>query len=105
MGQFDIIISNPPYIPTKDIENLSPDVRLFDPLSALDGGQDGLNAYRSLARSLPNMLNKNGLAFLEIGQGQETDVTDIFTAAGLKMIQAVPDFGGIIRILVFKIGQ
>ena len=55
IGLFDIIISNPPYIPTSDIEDLSPDVRLYDPMLALDGGPDGLNAYRALAKHIPEV--------------------------------------------------
>ena len=98
---FDIIISNPPYIPTQDINDLSPDVRLFDPLSALDGGNDGLNAYRALSQSLPNSLNPDALIFLEIGAGQEQSVTQIFTTAGFTLHHTTPDFGGIPRVLVF----
>ena len=102
LGMFDIIISNPPYIPSGDISGLSPDVRLFDPRAALDGGADGLDAYRALAKSLGSILNKNGLIFLEIGAGQEKDVTKIFTDVGFTLCRAVPDFGGIIRVLVFR---
>jgi len=102
LGLFDIVISNPPYIPTKDIEKLEPDVRLYDPITALDGGRDGLNAYRALAKSIPALLNKNGLVFLEIGQGQEKDVTDIFLATGFTLCHTVSDFGGIVRVLVFQ---
>ena len=101
LGIFDIIISNPPYIPVKDISALAPDVRLFDPITALDGGQDGLDAYRALAKSLGQLLNKNGTVFLEIGQGQEKDVGDIFLASGFTLSHAVQDFGGITRVLVF----
>ena len=102
LEKFDIIISNPPYIPTEGIETLSPDVRLFDPLSALDGGPDGLNAYRALSKSLSALLNKDGLVFLEIGAGQEQSVTQIFTIAGFTLKNTVPDFGGIPRVLVFE---
>ena len=103
LGIFDIIISNPPYIPSGEIETLSPDVRLYDPRGALDGGRDGLDAYRALAKSIPNMLNKKGLVFLEIGQGQEDAVTQIFISAGFKGHDILSDFGGIARILVFEI--
>ena len=104
LGMFDIIVSNPPYIPTEDIQKLSPDVRLFDPLSALDGGKDGLDAYRALAPKLSAILKNKGSVFLEIGQGQEKDVSDIFMNAGFGLIQIVPDLGGVNRILVFQKG-
>ena len=102
LDRFDIIISNPPYIPSQDIKKLSPDVRLYDPIIALDGGQDGLDAYRALAQNLSSVLAPKGSIFLEIGQGQEQDVADIFVAAGFKFCQAFPDFGGIIRVVVFQ---
>ncbi|MBR6412414.1 MAG: peptide chain release factor N(5)-glutamine methyltransferase [Alphaproteobacteria bacterium] len=104
LEKFDIIISNPPYIPTGEIETLSPDVRLFDPLSALDGGPDGLDAYRALAKSLPTLLNKGSLIFLEIGQNQEQDVSQIFTSADFRLLKIVPDLGHINRILVLNKG-
>ncbi|MDY6407133.1 MAG: peptide chain release factor N(5)-glutamine methyltransferase [Pseudomonadota bacterium] len=101
LGKFDIIISNPPYIPTNDIQNLSPEVRLFDPMMALDGGRDGLNAYRALAKGIHPLLNKKAMIFLEIGQGQKQGVTDIFMKSGFTLDKSIPDFGGIIRILIF----
>ncbi len=103
LGKFDIIISNPPYISTADIADLEPNVRLYDPMLALDGGADGLSSYRSLAACLPDMLNPNGLIFFEIGQGQENDVIRIMMQAAFICVEQVRDLSGIIRILVFKI--
>lgn len=99
---FDIIISNPPYIPTKEIENLENAVKLYDPLLALDGGEDGLNAYRQLAKTLHNVINNTAKVFFEIGQGQSEDVKTIMRQNNWKFLSAHCDLGGIIRILVFE---
>ena len=102
--QYDIIISNPPYIPTKDIETLDNAVKLYDPLTALDGGVDGLNPYRRLSVCLATILKPNGYVFFEIGQGQENDVISIMNANGWKLEKAYKDLGGIVRILSFYKG-
>ena len=102
LGTFDIIVSNPPYIPTAAIDSLAPDVRDYDPIMALDGGIDGLDAYRALAERVPALLKANGLIFWEIGQGQAPDVMTIAEERGLKCIRTVTDFGGIERILVLQ---
>ncbi|MBI3420374.1 MAG: peptide chain release factor N(5)-glutamine methyltransferase [Proteobacteria bacterium] len=99
--KFDLVISNPPYIPVKDIPQLQAEVRLFDPAAALAGGADGLQAYREIALILPRLLSENGRAVVEIGQGQEEDVAAIFAHAGFKNIQQKKDLGGIIRALAF----
>src|SRR6185312_2737248 len=67
---FDLILSNPPYIPRADIAGLAPEVRQFEPLAALDGGPDGLDAYRSLAGLLPRLMRPGAAALLELGRGQ-----------------------------------
>ena len=102
LGRFDIIVSNPPYIPTADIENLAPDVRDYDPKLALDGGSDGLNAYRALAETVGEVMAPDARLFLEIGQGQESDVIEIFKRKGFVPLKTVRDYGGIERILVFQ---
>ena len=101
LGLFDIIVSNPPYIPTKDIETLTPEVRLYDPILALDGGADGLDAYRALARDTGKILKPEGLLFLEIGIGQREAIIRLFQEKGWKAKEIVRDLGQIERVLVF----
>ncbi len=100
--KFDIIISNPPYIPTKEIKELEPEVNKFNPLLALDGGEDGLNCYRYLAKSLDKNLKKNTKIFLEIGKNQEKDIEKIFNENGYKLLKIYKDLAEINRILCFK---
>ena len=101
---YDIIISNPPYIPTKDIETLDNAVKLYDPITALDGGEDGLNPYRRLSECLQNILKPHGRIFFEIGQGQENDVVSIMTQNHWVLGDMYTDLGGIVRILSFYKG-
>ena len=101
LGLFDIIISNPPYIPTQDIETLAPEVRLYDPKLALDGGEDGLNAYRAIAKTTGSLLKKNGALFLEIGIHQKDAVTDIFQQEDWQLKEVIFDLGQRERVLVF----
>jgi len=77
---------------------LAPEVRLHDPLKALDGGADGLDAYRSLAALLPRILDQDGLAVLEIGYDQALSVPPLFF--GFRVLRTVADFGGNPRVLV-----
>lgn len=99
-GSFDLVISNPPYISSGAISTLEEEVRAHDPVLALDGGADGLEAYRALARALPDVLTQGGLAVVELGAGQADDVTAIFEAAGLAVPRVVPDLSGVPRALV-----
>ncbi len=80
-GKFDMIVSNPPYIPASDIENLSRDVKNFDPRLALDGGQDGLQAYREIASQCSSLLKPGGLVVMEVGHDQAGAVVNIFKTA------------------------
>ena len=98
---FDLIVSNPPYIATHEIDGLDPEVRDHDPRLALDGGLDGLRAYRSLATAIPALLAPAGIAIVELGQGQGPDVAGIFAAAGLRPVRSQRDLQGIERALVF----
>ncbi len=84
-GQFDLIISNPPYIPEKDIQNLAKEVRLHDPLRALIGGKDGLDFYRKLAHEAENYLKDNGYIAVEIGYSQEKAVCNLFEKTVLNV--------------------
>lgn len=99
---FDIIISNPPYIPTNDIENLQDEVRLYEPRIALDGGLDGLDFYRKIAEQSQKFLKNNGNIFLEIGYNQYKDVKKIFENNNFKFIDFKKDLSGIIRVLQFQ---
>ena len=72
--RFDLIVSNPPYIPTADIESLDQEVRDYDPRAALDGGSDGLHIYRSLIPAAVGHLNPGGWLLVEIGVGQAKDI-------------------------------
>ena len=99
---FDIIISNPPYIPTANIENLQDEVRLYEPRIALDGGLDGLDFYRQIANQSKKFLKSNGNIFLEIGYNQHREVIDIFEKFNFKFIDFARDLSGIIRVLEFE---
>jgi len=99
--RFDLILSNPPYIGSAEIACLDQNVREHDPLLALDGGPDGLDAYRALAVALPGHLAPGGLAILEIGAGQEEAVVALMSQEGLHHLDSRRDLGGHIRALVF----
>lgn len=100
---YDVIISNPPYIKTADIEQLDKAVRFYDPLCALDGGFDGLDAYRCLAKEIKPLLKENGLVFFEIGKDQKDDVVSIMEKNGFSFLKSYKDLGKIERVLVFKV--
>ena len=99
---FDMIVSNPPYIPSADIPRLDIEVRKYDPLRALDGGSDGLREYRRLASEIPLLLNPDGIVFLEVGIEQAEEVARIFCAQGLKLLQIIKDLGGVERCVILK---
>ncbi|POR53416.1 peptide chain release factor N(5)-glutamine methyltransferase [Bosea psychrotolerans] len=101
--RFDLIVSNPPYIPAGDIAGLDASVRNYDPLRALDGGEDGLVAYRALAAGLPPRIAPGGAVVLEIGAGQEADVVAIMAAVGLIHRGSRRDLGGHPRALIFTL--
>jgi release factor glutamine methyltransferase len=99
-GRFDLVVSNPPYIATSEIDRLPPEVRAFDPRIALDGGADGLHWYRVLAATAPQLLAQNGVLVVELGKDQAEPVAAIFAAAGLAPAGARPDLNGVPRALV-----
>lgn len=101
-GPFDVIVSNPPYIESGHLPGLPPEVREHDPLLALDGGTDGLDAYRAIIPSISGLLHPDGLAVFEIGEGQGEAVTRIALENGLKAAGSRKDLGGIERALSFK---
>lgn len=99
-GPFDLIVSNPPYIPHAEIATLMPEVRDYDPAMALDGGSDGLDAYRAIARDAHRLLAPGGRLIVELGAGQEPAVAALFSQSGLTVPPARPDLSGIPRALV-----
>lgn len=98
-GQYDVIVSNPPYIPPSVIEGLMPEVRLHEPMLALDGGQDGLEFYRKIARQAVARLAPNGRLFLEIGCEQAAAVAEILQKQGYREVQVFQDLAGKDRIV------
>ncbi|PZQ11294.1 MAG: peptide chain release factor N(5)-glutamine methyltransferase [Ancylobacter novellus] len=101
-GTFDLVVSNPPYILSADVAGLDVEVRAHDPLLALDGGEDGLDAYRALADALPRLLADDGAAALELGAGQAEEVSAIMAEAGFSASRAARDLGGVPRALTVR---
>jgi release factor glutamine methyltransferase len=101
--RYDLVVSNPPYIPTADIATLDREVRDHDPHLALDGGVDGLDAYRAIAALLPRLLAPGGFAVLEIGFGQGEAVAALAATAGLAVVDVRPDLGGVPRAVVARV--
>lgn len=101
--KFSMVVSNPPYIPDADVDNLMPDVALYEPHLALRGGEDGLDCYRTLSTSVGELLNEDGLFICEIGRGQQDDVAELFIKQGFELLETRKDLAGIIRCLVFKV--
>ena len=98
-GAFDLVVSNPPYIASGDIAALAPEVREYDPRQALDGGPDGLAAYRTIATVAPRLLHHAGHLVVEIGAGQEAPVSELFAQNGLVITDVRHDLSGIPRAL------
>jgi release factor glutamine methyltransferase len=103
-GRFDLVLSNPPYIESAAIPGLMPEVARFEPALALDGGPDGLGAYRAIAAALPGLLAPGGAAVLELGQGQRPAVEALALAAGLVPAGCRADLGGVERALILRPG-
>ena len=96
-GEYNLILSNPPYLTEKDMENLQKEVS-FEPKTALYGGEDGLDFYRALLRKYPKMLKENGLFAVEIGMGEEKAVAELFRENGLEP-RFAEDLRGIVRVV------
>lgn len=101
-ARFDVVLSNPPYIPSHDLAGLMPEVRLHEPARALDGGGDGLDAYRLLCADLPPRLVSGGLGVFEIGIGQEDDLRGLAALNHLDVIEVRADLEGISRAVVMR---
>lgn len=104
-SKFDLIVSNPPYIPSLEIRNLQLEVKNHDPILALDGGNDGLDPYKFLCSNLKNYLEPNGIVVLEFGVGQASDITRIVEEAGATLIRVSNDLGGVPRVIKFTYGD
>lgn len=99
--QVDVLVSNPPYIPSSDVLELDREVKEYEPLLALDGGEDGLNCYRRLCEALPAVLKEQALVAFEVGIHQAQDVARLMMASGvINETAIVPDLAGIDRIVV-----
>lgn len=98
-GKFDVITSNPPYIPTKVIEELMPEVRDYEPMRALDGMEDGLFFYRRIALEAPMYLKEKGHLFLEIGHDQGAAVRELLSEQGFVNIEVIKDYAGLDRVV------
>jgi release factor glutamine methyltransferase len=99
---FDMVVANPPYIRHDDLAGLDRQVRDFDPALALDGGHDGLAAFRVVAARLPQLLKPGGMAFVEVGAGQYDSVAGLFAGQGLEITAIRSDLAGIGRVVIAK---
>lgn len=97
-GKYDVIISNPPYIPTGELSGLMPEVRDFEPLEALDGAEDGLFFYREITRMGKNFLKSNGYLYFEIGHNQGRQVAFLMEKNGFRNIKVIKDLAGNDRV-------
>ena len=98
-GKFDVIVSNPPYIRSDVIPTLMEEVKTYEPMSALDGREDGLYFYREIVKQAGEHLNRGGKLFFEIGCEQAEDVSKLLTDAGYKEVQVVKDLAGLDRVV------
>jgi release factor glutamine methyltransferase len=104
LEEWDVILCNPPYIPTGEIGRLQPEVALWEPRLALDGGADGLQAYRSIGPQIVRLLHSDGFAAIEIGWNQAAWVAALFLDCGLSVLDCVRDLGGRERCLLVSGG-
>ena len=98
-GPFDLVVSNPPYIETAALDRLMPEVQAFEPRLALDGGSDGLAAYRTIAAAGPKLVTPGGFLVVEGGEGQIPEISTLFSRAGLRPLAPWKDLGGIERVV------
>jgi release factor glutamine methyltransferase len=98
-GPFDLVVSNPPYIRAGDMGGLMPEVAQFEPRIALDGGADGLDAYRAIVAAVPRLLTQGGHLLIEMGVGQGPEIAEIFRTAALTVEGPWKDLAGIDRVL------
>ena len=104
-GKYDVIISNPPYIATKEIEALEPEVRVHEPMMALDGKEDGLFFYRKIVSASVNYLNPEGWLMFEIGYDQGVAVSEMMKSSGYTEVRVIKDLAGLDRVVIGKLVQ
>ena len=105
IGMFDVIVSNPPYIPSAEIETLDVSVRDYEPVWALDGGEDGLKFYRGIIKHWKTVLRPGGLIFFEVGEGQAAPVQEMLLSAGFSETATRTDSGGTERVVIGLFGE
>ena len=105
IGQFDVIVSNPPYIPSGELETLDSSVRDYEPFWALDGGEDGLKFYKGIIKHWRTVLRPGGLVFFEVGENQAATVMDMLLRAGFAEAECREDTAGIPRVVIGRISE
>ena len=100
IGKYDLIVSNPPYIPSRDIKNLSKDIINFEPISALDGGIDGLDLIKKVIYKSNHLLKRNGMLALEIGFNQYQKVSGLLKGCGFRVISKEYDNNNNVRCII-----
>ena len=103
--KYDIIVSNPPYIKSEDIDKLDVEVKKYDPKLALDGGDDGLDFYRRIVQEAPSKLTKKGWLYFEVGKGQAEDVCVLMQENGFDNVQTIKDYNKIERVVYGRISK
>ena len=99
-GKYDLIVANPPYIPTRELRNLSDDIFNYEPLCALNGGIDGLDLIKKVIYKSNNLLKKSGILAIEVGSNQYRKVSDILTKKGFRELKKVTDYNCNIRCII-----
>ena len=104
-GKYDVIVSNPPYIATKEIEALEPEVRIHEPMMALDGKEDGLFFYRKIISAAVDYLTPEGWLMFEIGYDQGEQVSEMMKCSGYTEVRVIKDLAGLDRVVIGKLAQ
>ena len=102
-GSFDLLVSNPPYVPTLEILTLDPSVRDYEPVWALDGGEDGLDFYRAILKNWKGVLRPGGQVLFEVGEDQAEPVRDLMLLSGLHDTASVRDTRGVERVVIARL--
>lgn len=105
LGSFDVIVSNPPYIPSAEIQTLDRSVRDYEPVWALDGGEDGLKFYKAIIKYWKSLLRPDGCLVFEVGEGQASDVCEMLMSAGFASVRTMKDTLGVDRVVIGKMSK